>query len=192
MEDAPIPSPAPDPSPRTQRHRRQTTRKVDRKGWRHPAIKPAVTLVAVLLLMIVAYQVYLGGSLKKVGIAGMFNLDFADKSIVLPPTVPDASPEFFYGRWQVEPVVIGNFSDESSTEYEPDGTFQGHETVFVNGVGRKVPKTGRWNFEKLSKDRFRLTTVHNENSITWRGTFRIIDQDHIQNTDQNYVAVRLR
>ena len=103
---------------------------------------------------------------------------------------PMASRDFIIGRWQVE-LDSGEVSAGTVTNYHADGTFTGLATNFVGGSGEKQRTSGRWKFEKLSSDTFRLTLWHDDES-TWLGTFKIIDQDHVHNIDQNYVAVRIR
>jgi|SRR6266851_515763 len=103
-------------------------------------------------------------------------------------TPAEASRDFIIGRWQVE-QASGEVSGGTVVDYEADGTFTGSMTSFVGGIGQKERTSGRWDFEKLSRDRFRLK-IRFENQTTWLGTFKIIDQDHIHNIDQNYVAVR--
>jgi hypothetical protein len=101
----------------------------------------------------------------------------------------EVSREFFVGRWQVE-QTIGQVSGTTVIDYEEDGTFSGWMSQFANGVGQKVPVAGRWNYERLSKDRFRLYIQFPDGSAQ-QATFKIQDRNHILNTDQNYVAVRL-
>jgi hypothetical protein len=106
------------------------------------------------------------------------------------PKPSEASRNFVVGRWQVE-QLSGSRSAGSVADYQDDGTLTGSVTQFVNGFGQKQLVAGCWNFEKVSKDTFRLQVRFN-NQSTWQGTFKILDQDHIQNIDENYVSVRMK
>jgi hypothetical protein len=104
------------------------------------------------------------------------------------PTLNEVSRSFMIGRWQVEQAA-GDVSGGTLMDYDDDGTFSGTMTTFVGGVGEKQHTAGYWNFQKLSKDTFRLR-LQFDNQSTWVGTFKIIDHDHIHNIDQNYIATR--
>jgi hypothetical protein len=147
------------------------------------------SVVALGILALVAYEIYSGVVMKKVSFLGNV-IEFGDKPTA--PAVPEASRQFMLGRWEVDQDV-GPSSGTSRMDYLEDGTFSGYQTGFVNanGSGIKRPVEGRWEFEKQSKDTFRLTLVYT-NQPKWQGTFRIFDQDHIQNTDMNYVAIRVK
>ena len=189
---------------------------VDHKGP-HKVHKDSSTgfsftnFIALAVLALVAYQVYSGVALKKIGFPGM-TFEFADKSAAAPPLAanagsarmsvepadkstappPVASREFLVGHWEVE-QNSGESSGNTSIEYFGDGTFSGKMTAFQGAKGVRVPASGQWQFEKLSTDTFRLRIWFSENNLKpWQGTFRIFDHDHIQNTDQNYVAVRVK
>lgn len=112
-------------------------------------------------------------------------------------TTPDAnngrvvsSREFMLGRWQVEQAA-GQMSAGTVIDYQANGRFSGWATQFVGGSGRKMPLTGQWFFDKLSKDTFRLKILSDDQS-TQEATFRIVDQDRVHNIDQNYDAVRVK
>jgi hypothetical protein len=100
----------------------------------------------------------------------------------------EASRDFMIGRWQVE-QSSGEVSGGTIMDYDDDGTFSGSMTIFVGGVGEKQRRAGDWNFQKLSKNTFRLKLLFDDQT-TWVGTFKIIDHDHIHNIDQNYIATR--
>jgi hypothetical protein len=100
------------------------------------------------------------------------------------------SRDFFVGQWQVQ-QAIGQFSGGTVIDYLSDGRFEGEGTEFIGGVGSKVRLTGYWQFSKLSEQEF-ILMIWFDNGSKWQGKFRIIDQDHIHNIDQNYVAVRLK
>ena len=51
------------------------------------------TLVVVVLLIFVGYQIYSGVSLKKVGIPGLFEIEFAEKDPTPPEPKPNLKPE---------------------------------------------------------------------------------------------------
>lgn len=105
------------------------------------------------------------------------------------PAAPEASRNFVIGRWQVEQAVAG-LEGGSFVDYGEDGRFTGWQEAFMNGNGRRQSVTGMWQLEKLGKDQFRLGLML-DNGQQWKGTFRVLDQDHIQNLDENYVAVRV-
>ena len=161
-----------------------------KQNRRRPKIKVGIilALIALCLLALVAYQLHSGGTLKKVTMPGVFGIDFADQPAAAP--TPEVSRDFIIGRWQVD-QVFGQISGGTVVTYDPDGTFTGSDTIFTNDVGVKQSVTGHWNYEKLTKDTFRLK-IEFSNSAPWQGTFKILDPDHIHNTDENYVAVRLK
>lgn len=101
----------------------------------------------------------------------------------------EVSRDFIIGRWQVEQAA-GQLSGGTLIDYQEDGTFSGWITQFVNGMGQKQPVEGRWDYQRLAKDRFRLYLQY-PTGETWQGTFKIRDRNHILNIDQNYEAVRL-
>lgn len=111
----------------------------------------------------------------------------------LEPAVPaEPSRDFMVGRWQAEQEpTAGVLSGGSVLDFLDDGTFDGTATTFVVGIGRKQRLAGRWDFEKLSKETFRLK-LRFDNQSTWLGTFKIIDQDHIHNVKENYISVRIK
>ncbi len=121
--------------------------------------------------------------------AAMFDTHTAANSNAEKPT-PTASRDFVVGRWQVE-QALGQISGGTVIDYQDDGMFVGSMTQFVGGTGQKIPTRGIWKFEKLSPETFQLK-VQFENSGLWQGTFRILDENHIHNIDENYIAVRVR
>ena len=96
---------------------------------------------------------------------------------------------FIIGRWQVD-QVFGEISGESLMDYREDGTCNGKVAQFQGDVGKRVPQAGHWKFIKLTKDSFQLE-IKFDNGAQWTGTFKILDQDHIHNIDENYVAMRI-
>jgi hypothetical protein len=89
--------------------------------------------------------------------------------------------DFFLGTWRVDQLGSGTL-----VTYYKDGAFQG--TQYGGGPKRT---SGKWRFEPLGADVFRLSLTY-DNLPPWRGTFKIIDRDHIHNIDQNYMAIRER
>jgi hypothetical protein len=85
---------------------------------------------------------------------------------------------------------LGQASAGTLMDYQADGTVTGSETQFINGFGQRIPITGRWSFEALSVNTFRLG-LQLQNQPPWQGTFKILDHNHIHNIDQNYIAVRV-
>lgn len=105
-----------------------------------------------------------------------------------PTPSPEVSRDFMIGRWKVEQAA-GEVSGGTVMDYDDDGTFSGTMTTFVGGVGERQQRAGEWNFQKLTKDTFRLK-LRFDDEAPWVGTFKIIDHDHIHNIDQNYIATR--
>lgn len=101
----------------------------------------------------------------------------------------EATRDFVLGRWQVEQAA-GQASSGTVMDFQADGTVTGSATQFINGFGRKVPLAGRWSFEALSANTFRMA-LELQNQPQQQATFKIIDHNHIHNIDQNYVAVRV-
>jgi hypothetical protein len=179
-----------------------------------------MALVAVLAM--VAYELYAGVALKKVGIPGVLELELGDRpaaaaqapSTTAAPTTtspitaasvspvvvatqasPSARPamtrESFGGRWRAQRSV-GGYNEETVVDYHSDGTFSGWAQQFVGGYGQRVPTQGRWNVEILSPDTFRLTVSPPSGYPSQDLVFRMLDQDHVQNVQENYVAERVR
>jgi hypothetical protein len=105
------------------------------------------------------------------------------------PAAPEASRDFIIGRWQVEHAEAA-FEGAMFYDYGEDGRFTGKEEAFMNGNGHRESVIGVWQFEKLGKDQFRLSLMF-DNGQQWKGTYRILDHDHIHNLDENYVSVRV-
>jgi hypothetical protein len=107
-----------------------------------------------------------------------------------PAPAPVASREFFIGRWRVDQMQDG-VHGVNTVDYFDSGRFEGHDLMANGYQGRDVPESGTWMVEKISNQSFRLMTQF-DTGLSWRGTFKIIDQDHIQNIDDNYVAERVK
>ena len=112
------------------------------------------------------------------------------ESVVTPPkdTVPEVSREFFVGRWRLEQTV-GPFSESNNIDYYENGKMDGQVLDVAGGAGRRVHLVGTWEVEKLSKTMFLLTTQSNMGEFS--GKYKIIDKNHVQNLDSNYVAERV-
>ena len=103
---------------------------------------------------------------------------------------PVASRDYFLGRWRVE-QSFDWASGTNEVDYFDNGRFEGVELDVLQGnQGRKIHHSGKWEFEKLSDQTFRLT-LRNDDGTVWTGKFRVLDQNHIHNTDMNYVAERV-
>lgn len=98
---------------------------------------------------------------------------------------PQPSIDFIAGRWQVKQIRGG-----SIITYKEDGKFTGQHTSSSNGIVQNQIVQGRWNFEKISNNMFRMILLF-DNKSRWVGTFKIIDQNQINNIDENYTAVRI-
>ncbi len=145
-----------------------------------------LALFAAALVSVVGYALYSGGALQKASIPGWLEFDFSPKPAA--PARPVASRDFVLGEWEVEQAAGANAAGSRLTYYQ-DGSVKGWQTRIVNGAGLREPWDGTWEFEKLSDDTFRLSVTVNGERIG--ASFRIFDHDHIQNLDNNYVAVRL-
>lgn len=106
------------------------------------------------------------------------------------PAVLEATREFFVGRWRVEQVVA-NLSGGTVLDYRPDGRFVGASESFLGAEGRKEKISGAWDIKKMSAEKFLLTVRFDDGRPEFQGTFKIFDQNHIQNVDENYVAARV-
>jgi hypothetical protein len=108
---------------------------------------------------------------------------------------PAISPSFVVGRWEVE-QVNGNGKFRSSIDYLPDGTFSGSVEAFSGPVGNSYQVQGTWSITKISDDIFNLALDYSVRppGIPPRleAKFKVLDHDHTQNIDQNYVANRIR
>jgi hypothetical protein len=104
-------------------------------------------------------------------------------------SAPVASSDFFVGRWRVDQVV-GSVSGGNVVDYFKNGRFEGQQLMVSGNMGQKIGESGVWEVEKLSNQSFRLKLVF-DNGTQWTGKFRIIDQNHIHNVDENYVAERV-
>jgi hypothetical protein len=105
------------------------------------------------------------------------------------PAAPEASRDYIIGRWQLEQAGDGGNS-RTLVDFDEDGRFTGKQEVFTDGKGANRPISGVWQFEKLGKDQFRLGMTY-DNGQQWNGTYRILDQDHRYNLEENWVAVRV-
>lgn len=103
--------------------------------------------------------------------------------------IPEATRQFFRGRWQVEQKIAG-IEGGSFIDYSDDGRFSGRQEAFLGGQGGRIQVSGLWDFTKLARDQFRLTLSF-DNGNQWQGTFRILGHDRIHNIDENYDAVRV-
>lgn len=104
------------------------------------------------------------------------------------PTL-EPSNDFFVGRWRVD-QEIGSVSGGNVLDYDQNGRFSGKEIVVAGTEGRKIYESGTWEVVKLSAKTFRLN-LRFDNGTQWTSAFRILDHDHIQNIDENYVAERV-
>lgn len=102
-----------------------------------------------------------------------------------PPPQPVASPQFFLGRWRWE-----GFNAGTDIVYLPDGTFNGMMVQNMAGYPNRVNVFGRWNLQPMAPNIFQLQLWF-ANFTTWGGTFQILDANHIQNLESNYIATRV-
>jgi hypothetical protein len=175
----------PVPTRRANRYNKVVIEKTDpgaqtiRPGW-------LMALLAAAVVGVAGYALYSGGALEKAAIPGWLEFDFSPKPAT--PPHPVASRDFILGQWEVEQAAGANAAGTRLTYYQ-DGTLKGWETRIANGAGSRAPWSGTWSFEKLSDDTFRLRATIN--GAAFQPTFRIFDHDHIQNLDDNYIAVRV-
>jgi hypothetical protein len=105
------------------------------------------------------------------------------------PAAPEASRDYIIGQWQIQQAGDGG-EGRTFVDFGEDGRFTGKQETFdTNGKGVTTPLRGVWQFEKLRKDQFRLSMTY-DNGRQWNGTYRILDQDHRYNVEENWVAVR--
>ena len=102
------------------------------------------------------------------------------------PSSPVLTVQFFFGRWRVD-----NQNSGSDLLYLPDGTFSGVIMQNIAGFNCPMNAFGRWNFQIVGPDMFQLQLWF-ANMNTWGGTFRVLDADHIQNLESNYIVSRVR
>jgi hypothetical protein len=116
--------------------------------------------------------------------------DTASKGAAKNPAAPAliASNEFFLGRWRVDGGMGRNL--RNVVDYYPNGRFDGKQIEVSGNQGLETPGAGTWALEKLSDRTFRLRLVY-DNGFIFVGTYRILDRNHIQNIDDNYVAERV-
>jgi hypothetical protein len=81
-------------------------------------------------------------------------------------------------------------SGENVVDYYRNGRFEGRSIAGSGNQGLKKLESGKWELDKLSDRTFRLTLM-NDDGTRWTGKFKILDQNHIQNIDENYVAERV-
>jgi len=154
-------------------------KKTSAPGW-------LTALLVVAVVGVAGYALYSGGALEKASIPGWLEFQFSAKPGA--PARPVASRDFVLGQWEVEQTAGADAGGTRLTYYQ-DGTVKGWQTQFANGAGLRQPWSGTWRFDKLSDDTFRLSALVNGAEL--QSTFRIFDRDHIQNLDNNYVAVRI-
>jgi hypothetical protein len=154
---------------------------------------PTWMMASVLLIVVavIGCAFYSGSSVSKMSIAGLFDIGFSDPQKPAGQAIPIASRDFMLGQWQLQIDPLGgNLQTGSSETYNDDGTFSGSETEFNGGQGQQFPVSGTWKFDKLSDHEFLLTAWY-ANGGYFQGRFRIFDENHIQNEDQNYIATRI-
>ena len=103
------------------------------------------------------------------------------------PTIV-ASNDFFMGRWRVD-QGLGR-SVRNVVDYYANGRFVGKQIEVSGNQGFETPGSGTWELVKLSDRTFRLKLVYDVGE-PFEGTYKILDRDHIQNIDDNYVAERV-
>jgi hypothetical protein len=185
----------------------------DNPGKAIPSRLLTFTVIAVLAM--VFYEIYSGVALKKIGVPGVLDIELGERAspaaaIANPPALPPQSAavsqpaivsqpapvmpaaprpavsrDGFGGKWRVDQTV-GGVSSETVVDYRGDGTFGGWMTRFVGGIGQRVPVEGRWDVDVLTSDTFRLKLTFS-NFTQMQETFKVLDPDHVQNLEENYV-----
>jgi hypothetical protein len=161
-------------------------------------LPPNVTLIlAIGILALLGYQVYNGLVFQEIGF-GPFVIKLGTRASQPSENgapAPGQSPapeaqkplstrEFFVGRWRWQSESEPSSSDEKFFE---NGVFTGS----LENLGLARPISGHWNLTTLDNNMFRLTMNYRDGT-QWQRNFMILDQkNHIQNIDQNYVAVRV-
>ena len=141
-----------------------------------------IAIVGVVLWQVLAQNI----TPSKIAAAGV-SVDFAPKET---ERIPAATREFVVGRWMVRQQEPDGSMGETFLDYEQNGTFSGQEELVANSSGKMLPMHGRWHVEIVGKSRFVLRVTFDDGR-TWSGTFDILDNNRIQNTDVNYVANRV-
>lgn len=100
-----------------------------------------------------------------------------------------ASSEFFVGRWRVDEDL--GTSIRNVVDYYGNGRFEGKQIEVSGDRGKATPESGKWEVDKISDRTFLLKLRYDDATPPWQGTYKIIDRNHIQNIDQNYVAERV-
>jgi len=163
----------------------QRTRTVKRRGRTGSRLNPAILIVALLLLTgLGAYYLYLGGTLSSIGMSGIFDIKFGETS----KPRPVASRDFFVGRWRVD-IDMPGLDVTTVIEWNADGTCSGNTKQF----GVRATVACRWEFVKISDDKFRIIATYSDSDHTVNDhVFEIVDNDRIHNIDQNYMASRIK
>lgn len=121
----------------------------------------------------------------------------APLSASTPTQVDDnvASREFFIGHWQNNGEILtanGMVTGLVSTNFFENGRFEGYAMEVLGNQAEKVSQAGNWQVEILSRQYFRLSLQYdNATQAPFKGTYKIIDHNHIHNTEMNYDAVRV-
>jgi hypothetical protein len=100
-----------------------------------------------------------------------------------------ATRDFFIGRWRVD-QVMGSLSGTNNVDYFKDGTLEGEMIRVLGNQGERIRLTGKWEMTPLFEQMFRLE-IHMDSGESQTMKFKILDRNHIQNVDDNYVAERV-
>ncbi len=148
-----------------------------------------IALAVVLAFGVIFFVINRGAVIQKAKVIGLFDFAFAPKPAPLLPPRPVATRDFIVGRWEVDQQFDTNYFGGTSVVYYKDGTLKGWADRFINNAGSREQWAGTWDIKVLADDQFQLKATLN--GAPYEFTFRIFDQNHIQNVDNNYVAVRL-
>jgi hypothetical protein len=146
-----------------------------------------IALAVVLTFGVIFFVLNRGAVIEKLKVTGLLDVAFAPKPAA--PPRPVATRDFIVGRWEVDQQLAPNYFGGTSVVYYKDGTLKGWADRFVDNAGTREQWAGTWDIKVLADDQFQLKATLN--GAPYEFTFRIFDKDHIQNVDNNYIAVRM-
>lgn len=103
-------------------------------------------------------------------------------------TAPDFG-NFMQGGWYARVPAATGGAVEATIQYFADHSFRGTQSGFIAGYRSTQPVAGTWNVRTLSRDEFILTLDY-VGGVPISGTFRVLDDNSIENEGQQYIAHR--
>jgi hypothetical protein len=96
---------------------------------------------------------------------------------------------FMQGVWYARVPAVSGGAIEATIQYFADHSFRGSQSALVAGYRSTQPVLGTWNIRTLSPDEFILTANY-LGGVPISSTFRVLDDNSIENEGQNYIAHR--